>query len=118
MKTRILVGLVVAFGLGCVTGGVSSANAQQTPIVPPAPPELRHRANNIVVRLSEAGLPSINDQPVPWDRFAAELETIFGHRPEKILFIQATPRNRAEDIRRLAAVAKKQGIVLYALTDS
>jgi biopolymer transport protein ExbD len=116
MKPRTLLSLVVAFSFACLAGAVSSAIAQQAPVVPPAPPELRHRANNIVVRISEAGVPSINDQPVPWDRFAAELRAIFEQRPEKVLFIQATPQNKVEDIRRVAAVAKKQGIVLYALS--
>ncbi len=95
--------------------GYAEAAAQQVPIVPPAPAEFQNRHNNIVVRLSETGTPSINDQPVPWDRLETELKAIFGQRPEKVLFIETAPTNRIEDVRRVLAAARKQGIRLYAL---
>lgn len=115
MKRRTLASVVFVLNMACLVTGASSAVAQSAPIVPPAPVELQNRATNIVVRLSSEGIPSINNQTVPWERLASELKAIFAQRPEKILFIQTTQQNRIEDIRRIMAVAKKHGIVLYAL---
>jgi biopolymer transport protein ExbD len=113
MKRGALAALNMVFcasGLG-ITG---PAAAEQPPLVPPAPAAFQHRASNIVVRLSDSGVPSINDQMIPWARLASELKAIFLRRPEKVLFLQTAPQNRVEDVRRLVSMAKKQGVSVYA----
>ncbi len=99
--------------LAATLGG--TASAQQGPLLPPAPKELQNRPTNIVLRLSEVGTPAINHQPVEWARLAEELRAIFGRRPEKVLFMATSPRDRAEDVRRVVAIAKKQGVQVFAL---
>ena len=108
-------GIAIVLGTLASLLGLDPATGQQGALVPPAPTELLNRRTNIVLRLSDAGSPSINDQPVAWKRLNAELGAIFEQRPEKILFIATHAENRVEDIRRVLAVAKKHGIKVYAL---
>ena len=117
MHRSTITGAAIVLIMVCV-GNASSAGAQGGPIVPQAPAELQHRPTNIVIRLSDAGIPSINNQTVPWARLSTELKAVFAKRPEKILFLQTTPQNRVEDVRRIVALTKKQGILLYALLGS
>ena len=107
--------VVLVLGVLGSAAGAGPILAQQGVVVPPAPKELQNRPTNIVLRLSDDGAPSINNQRIEWARLNAELSAIFDRRPEKILFIETTPRNRAADVRRVVAVARKRGIKVYAL---
>ena len=110
MKPRTSVALFSCLGL---LVGVGPTAAQQVPRLPAAPKPLQDRPTNIVLRLSEGGTPSINSQPVEWTRLNAELGAIYDKRPEKVLFVELTPRTRTEHIRRVVALAKRHGIRVY-----
>lgn len=97
------------------TAVAGTASSQQGPVVPLAPKELQNRPTNIVLRLSENATPAINHQSVEWSRLGVELHAIFGLRPEKVLFIVISPRDNVNDIRRVVAIAKKQGVQVFAL---
>jgi biopolymer transport protein ExbD len=97
------------------TAIAGTASTQQGPVVPLAPKELQNRPTNIVLRLSENGTPAINNQTVEWSRLGTELHAIFGLRQEKVLFIVTSPRDKVNDIRLVVAIAKKQGVRVFAL---
>ncbi|NOT06811.1 MAG: hypothetical protein HOP28_01260 [Gemmatimonadales bacterium] len=89
--------------------------AQQVPGLAIAPRELQGRPTNIVLRLSESGVLSINHQVVPWAQLKAQLKAIYSERPEKILFLETNPKNKVEEVRRAVEVAKGEGLKVYAL---
>ena len=99
--------------LGAAAGG--TAAAQQVPTLPMAPKELQDRPTNIILRLAKDGTPAINDQRVEWARLGMELQAIFGRRPEKILFMTTSPEDDVKDVRRVVAIAQKQGVHVFAL---
>jgi biopolymer transport protein ExbD len=104
--------LILATGLG------GTASARQDPVLPLAPKELRNRPTNIVLRLSENGTPAINHQTVEWSRLGVELQAIYGRRPEKLLFMVTSPRDKVTDIRRVVAIARRHGVQVFALPSS
>ena len=99
--------------LGAVVG--STTAAQQAPTLPMAPKELQNRPTNIILRLAKDGTPAINNQTVEWARLGVELQAIFGRRPEKILFMTTSAGDKVQDVRRVVALAKKQGVQVFAL---
>jgi len=99
--------------LGAAVG--STATAQEAPTLPMAPKELQNRPTNIILRLAKDGTPAINNQTVEWARLGVELQAIFGRRPEKILFMTTSASESVQDVRRVVAIAKKQGVQVFAL---
>lgn len=106
----------VAIGLVAILAGAYPVVPyQQSAQVPMAPPELQHRPTNIVLALDSLGAPWINHQAVPWDQLDRQLQAIYSRRPEKILFLKASPQHPVRSVERLLEMTKRRGITLYRI---
>ncbi|HXE57817.1 MAG TPA: biopolymer transporter ExbD [Gemmatimonadales bacterium] len=83
---------------------------QDTRLPPPTSARIDGVPHPIVLELLPAGGYAINRQPVPEAELADHLRRVFAERPVKLLFIQAAPDRRYQELTDAMDLARASGV--------
>ena len=78
-------------------------------------PQAEPPSTRIILTLTDAQIPTINGQIVPWKELEGQLDAIYTHRPQRVLYVRTHPKNGYKALTRVVDLARRRGITVNFL---